>query len=506
MSAQLQENIGKAEGYLARFKENTLGHFINGEWTLGSGETFDNTTPFDQSYLGKVAAASVDDVNAACEAAAAAAAGWAATPGAERRKILHRLGDELEKRAEEIAMVESMDCGQALRFMRQAAVRGAANFRFFADQAPEARNGLSLHQAEHTNFTVRSPLGPVAVITPWNTPFMLSTWKIAPALASGCTVVHKPAELSPLTASILAECADAAGLPKGVWNMVNGFGAVAGKALTEHPAIKAVALVGDSATGKMIQAQTAQTLKRLHLELGGKNPVIVFDDADFERALDATVFMIYSLNGQRCTSSSRLLIQSGIKDKFLAALKARVANIKVGHPLDPETEVGPLVHTGHYDKVTSYFEIAKQDGATIAVGGKSLRDEMGPGNFVTPTLFVDAKNTMRIAQEEIFGPVLTAIEFETEEEAIQLANETVYGLAGYIWTSNTGRAMRMAHAVEAGMLWVNSENNRNLPSPFGGMKMSGIGRDGGDWSFDFYMETKNVCIAHDTHKVPVLGR
>lgn len=506
MSAQLKENIAKAEGYLARFKENTLGHFINGEWTLGSGETFDNTTPLDQSYLGKVAAASVDDVNAACEAAAAAAAGWAATPGAERRKILHRLGDELEKRAEEIAMVESMDCGQALRFMHQAAVRGAANFRFFADQAPEARNGLSLHQAEHTNFTVRSPLGPVAVITPWNTPFMLATWKIAPALASGCTVVHKPAELSPLTASILAECADAAGLPKGVWNMVNGFGTVAGKALTEHPAIKAVALVGDSATGKLIQAQTAQTLKRLHLELGGKNPVIVFDDADFERALDATVFMIYSLNGQRCTSSSRLLIQSGIKDKFLAALKERVANIKVGHPLDPETEIGPLVHTGHFDKVTSYFDIAKQDGATIAVGGKSLRDEMGPGNFVTPTLFVDAKNDMRIAQEEIFGPVLTAIEFDTEEEAIKLANETVYGLAGYIWTSNTGRAMRMAHAVEAGMLWVNSENNRNLPSPFGGVKMSGIGRDGGDWSFDFYMETKNVCIAHDTHKVPVLGR
>ena len=219
MSTQLQENIGKAEGYLARFKDNTLGHYINGEWTLGSGETFDNTTPFDQSFLGKVAAATEDDVNAACEAAQAAAAGWAATPGAERRKILHRLGDELEKRAEEIAMVESMDCGQALRFMRQAAVRGAANFRFFADQAPEARNGLSLHQAEHTNFTVRSPLGPVAVITPWNTPFMLSTWKIAPALAAGCTVVHKPAELSPLTASILAECAEAAGLPKGVWNM-----------------------------------------------------------------------------------------------------------------------------------------------------------------------------------------------------------------------------------------------------------------------------------------------
>lgn len=505
--SELNENIAKAEGYLARFKENTLGHYINGEWTLGTGsETFDNTTPTDQSYLGKVVAATDEDVNAACEAAAAAAAEWAATPGAERKKILHRLGDELEKRAEEIALVEAMDCGQPLRFMRQAAVRGAANFRFFADQAPEARNGLSLHQDQHTNFTVRSPIGPVAVITPWNTPFMLSTWKIAPALAAGCTVVHKPAELSPLTGAILAECAEAAGLPKGVWNTINGFGAVAGKTLTQHPAIKAVALVGDSATGKKIQAQTADTLKRLHLELGGKNPVIVFDDADFDRALDAVVFMIYSLNGQRCTSSSRLLIQSGIKDKFLAALKERVANLKVGHSLDPNTEVGPLVHTGHYDKVTSYFEIAKTDGATVAVGGKSLRDEMGPGNYVTPTLFVEAKNNMRIAQEEIFGPVLTAIEFDTEEEAVQLANDTIYGLAGYIWTANTGRAMRMADKVEAGMLWVNSENNRNLPSPFGGMKMSGIGRDGGDWSFDFYMETKNVCIAHDTHRVPVLGR
>jgi 5-carboxymethyl-2-hydroxymuconic-semialdehyde dehydrogenase len=507
MSNPLQENLAKAQEYLARFKQDTLGHYINGEWTLGSaGETFDNTTPVDQSFLGKVVNATLDDVNAACEAAANAAEMWAATPGSERRKILHRLGDELEKRAEEIAIVESMDCGQPLRFMRQAAVRGAANFRFFADKAPEARNGLSLHQDQHTNFTVRNPIGPVAVITPWNTPFMLSTWKIAPALAAGCTVVHNPAELSPLTASILAECAEAAGLPKGVWNMINGFGSVAGKALTEHPAIKAVALVGDSATGKRIQAQTAASLKRLHLELGGKNPVIVFDDADFDRALDAVVFMIYSLNGQRCTSSSRLLVQSGIKGRFLEALKARVANLKVGHPLDPSTEVGPLVHTGHYEKVTGYFDIAKQDGATIAVGGKSLRDEMGPGNYVTPTLFVDAKNTMRIAQEEIFGPVLTAIEFDTEEEAIKLANETVYGLAGYIWTSNTGRAMRMANKVDAGMLWVNSENNRNLPSPFGGVKMSGIGRDGGDWSFDFYMETKNVCIAHDLHTVPVLGR
>lgn len=506
MSEQLKDNIAKAEGYLARFKENSLGHYINGTWTTGSaGETFENLTPVDNSSMGKVVKGTAEDVNNACKAAASAANEWAAVSGAERKKILHKLGDEIEKRAEEIALVESSDCGQPLRFMRQAAVRGAANFRFFADKAPEARNGLALHQDQHTNYTVRTPIGPVAVITPWNTPFMLSTWKIAPALASGCTIVHKPAEFSPLSASILAECAESAGLPKGVWNMVNGFGEVAGKTLTEHPDIKAVAFVGETVTGSMIQAQGAATLKRVHFELGGKNPVIVFDDADFDRALDAVVFMIYSLNGQRCTSSSRLLIQTGIKDKFIAALEARVKNIKVGHPLDPVTEVGPLVHRTHYEKVLSYMDAAREEGATIAVGGAALT-EMGDGNYVSPTLFTQANNQMKIAREEIFGPVLTAIEFETEEDAVRIANETPYGLAGYIWTSNTGRALRMAERVQSGMIWVNSENNRNLPSPFGGVKMSGIGRDGGDWSFDFYMETKNICIAHDLHKVPVLGR
>lgn len=506
MSQDFKNNIDKAATYLARFKQNTLGHYINGEWTLGSeGETFDNGSPVNGESLGKVVKASVVDVDAACKAAAKAQKEWAAMSGAKRKTILHKLADKIEARAEEIALVESSDCGQPLRFMRQAAVRGAANFRFFADKAPEARNGLALQQEEHTNFTVKSPIGPVGVITPWNTPFMLSTWKIAPALASGCTVVHKPAEFSPLSAAILAECADEAGLPPGVWNMINGFGEVAGKELTQHPDIKAIAFVGETVTGSMIQKQAADTLKRAHFELGGKNPVIVFDDADFDRALDAVVFMIYSLNGQRCTSSSRLLIQSGIKDRFLAALKARVKNLKVGHPLDPATEVGPLVHTTHYEKVLSYVDAAIEDGATVAVGGKRITD-LGNGNYLTPTLFTNADNTMRIAREEIFGPVLTAIEFETEEDAVTIANDTNYGLAAYIWTSNTGRSMRMAHSVESGMVWVNSENNRNLPSPFGGVKMSGIGRDGGDWSFDFYMETKNVCIAFDTHRVPVLGR
>ena len=506
MSVQLEENLKKAERYLRRFRENVTAHYINGQdCSSDSGETFDNLTPTDNTSLGRIAAGSVDDMDRACQAAQEAFPAWSGASGEARRKILNHFADLIEQRAEEIALVESMDCGQPIRFMRAAAARGADNFRFFADKAPEAGNGLSLHQDQHLNYTKRTPIGPVGVITPWNTPFMLATWKIAPALAAGCTVVHKPAEFSPLSAMILAEISKEAGLPDGVWNTVNGYGESAGKALTEHAAIKAIGFVGETVTGTHIMRQAAPTLKRIHVELGGKNPVIVFDDADFERALDAVVFMIYSLNGQRCTSSSRLLVQDGIAERFLEALEQRVNNVRVGHPLDPTTELGPLIHPSHLEKVMSYMDAARSEGATILAGG-ALAQDQGPGNYLRPTLFSDATNRMRIAREEIFGPVLTAIRFTDEEEAVALANDTFYGLAGYVWTADSGRGIRMAEALEAGMVWVNSENNRNLPSPFGGMKQSGIGRDGGDYSFDFYMETKNVCIAHGTHKVPVLGR
>jgi 5-carboxymethyl-2-hydroxymuconic-semialdehyde dehydrogenase len=333
---------------------------------------------------------------------------------------------------------------------------------------------------------------------------MLSTWKIAPALAAGCTVVHKPAEWSPLTAMLLAEIVAEAGVPPGVLNLVNGIGEETGRWLTEHPLIRATAFIGESKTGSLIMSQGAPTLKRVHLELGGKNPVLVFEDADLNRALDAVVFMIYSLNGERCTSSSRLLVQRSIHDRFVARIEERVRRLALGHPLDPTTEIGPLIHPRHLSKVLSYFDVARAEGAELRCGGRRA-EGLAPGNYVEPTLLTNARREMRIAQEEIFGPVLTVIPFEDEADALRIANDVRYGLTAYIWTENAGRALRLAHGIEAGMVWVNSENNRHLPTPFGGMKASGIGRDGGDYSFEFYMETKNICIAHGTHRVPKLG-
>ena len=499
--AELDANIAKAEGYLARFRKSGVLNRIGGE-DAAAAKTFTTISPVDGAALCDVAEGGASDIDRAARAAKEAFPAWRDLGLAERKKILHRVADGIVARAEEIAFLECLDTGQALRFMSKAALRGAENFRFFADRAPGARDGQALPSPTLMNVTTRVPIGPVGVITPWNTPFMLSTWKIAPALAAGCTVVHKPAEFSPITARVLLEIAEEAGLPPGVWNLVNGMGEGAGKALTEHPDIKAIAFVGESRTGSMIMKQGADTLKRVHFELGGKNPVVVFDDAELDRALDAAIFMIYSLNGERCTSSSRLLVQSTIHDEFVAKLTERVKRIRVGHPLDPATEVGPLIHPVHVQKVCSYFDVAKAEGATIAAGGKPGE---GPGCYVAPTLFTGARPDMRIAQEEIFGPVLTVIPFETEEEALEIANGTRYGLTAYVWTRDLTRALRFTNALEAGMIWVNSENVRHLPTPFGGVKASGMGRDGGDWSFEFYMEQKHVGFALGAHHIPKLG-
>ena len=493
----LQSNLKKVQHYLEKnFSSGQIYNHINGESVKSkSGKTFKTFSPVDMKPLATVPESNIEDINMAVEAAVCSFESWSGISGKDRKKILLAVAEGIKDRAEEIALIESADTGQAIRFMSKAALRGAENFIFFAEKAVEARDGQSLIAPDQINITSRSPIGPVGVITPWNTPFMLSTWKIAPALAAGCTVVHKPAELSPLTAKILLEIAEEAGLPKGVWNIINGYGETAGKYLTEHPDIKAISFVGESATGKKIMTQGSDTLKRNHFELGGKNPVIVFEDADIENAAKAVAFMIFSLNGERCTSSSRLLVHNSIKMNFVKILKRIASEITIGHPLDEETVLGPLVSPEHQEKVCSYFKIAEQEGATIEIGGgKALSDSHKDGCFVKPTIIVNASENMRISQEEIFGPVLTVIGFDNEMEAISMSNNIKYGLAGYVWTKNLSKALRVTDKMNAGMIWVNSENIRHLPTPFGGMKDSGIGRDGGDWSFDFYMETKNVCL------------
>ena len=369
-----------------------LGHFIGGQSVSGTGPLFPVFEPATGEELGQVHDATEAELGSAVAAAKAAFPAWSATSGEKRQKILHKVADLIEARAEEIAAVECLDAGQCWRFMSKAALRGAENFRFFADRAPGAADGQALPTAEHLNYTTRKPIGPVAVITPWNTPFMLSTWKIAPALAAGCTVVHKPAEWSPYSGRILTEIAGEAGVPPGVLNSINGLGETTGKRLTEHPDIKAIAFVGESKTGSAIMKQGAETLKRVHFELGGKNPVIIFDDADLDRALDAAIFMIYSLNGERCTSSSRVLIQASIHDRFIEMLAARVRKLKVGDPFDPATEVGPLIHSRHLAKVAGYMDVAREDGATIAAGGAKIG---GAGYFFQPTLFSGADQSMR---------------------------------------------------------------------------------------------------------------
>ncbi|MCP3446103.1 5-carboxymethyl-2-hydroxymuconate semialdehyde dehydrogenase [Bradyrhizobium sp. CCGUVB14] len=504
--SDLGTNLLKADKYLARFKtDGVLNHIAGKALPALDGSTFETLSPVDLKCIAKVAHGKAADVDRAAAAAKSAFPGWAAMDGEKRKDLLHQIADAIVARAEEIAFVECMDTGQSLKFMAKAALRGAENFRFFADRAPAARDGDTLHAHGQINMTSRQPIGPVGIITPWNTPFMLSTWKIAPALAAGCTIVHKPAEFSPITARLLVEIAEEAGLPPGVWNLVNGLGEDAGRALTEHPDIKAIGFVGESRTGSLIMKQGADTLKRVHFELGGKNPVIVFADADLERAADAAVFMIYSLNGERCTSSSRLLVEKSVYPQFAGMVADRAKRIPVGHPLDPKTVVGPLIHPVHEKKVLEYIKIGSSEGATLSAGGEKITGP-GGGCYVTPTLFTDVTNDMRIAQEEIFGPVLSAISFKDEAEALQIANDTQYGLTGYLWTSDVTRAFRFTNALQAGMIWVNSENVRHLPTPFGGLKSSGIGRDGGDWSFDFYMETKNVAFAMTEHTIQKLAR
>ncbi|MBT9489978.1 MAG: 5-carboxymethyl-2-hydroxymuconate semialdehyde dehydrogenase [Rubrivivax sp.] len=480
-------------------------HLINGRAVPGTSY-FETVNPATQAVLAEVAAGGEAEVNAAVAAAKAAFPAWAAMPAAERAKIVRRLGELIASHVPEIARTETMDTGQVIsQTGKQLVPRAADNFHYFAEMCVRV-DGHTYPTPTHLNYTLFHPVGPCALISPWNVPFMTATWKVAPCLAFGNTAVLKMSELSPLTAARLGELALEAGVPPGVLNIVHGFGKTAGEALVRHPDIRAISFTGSTATGERIVAGAG--LKKFSMELGGKSPFVVFDDADYARALDAAVFMIFSNNGERCTAGSRILVQQKLYDRFAADFAARAARITVGDPLDEKTTIGPMISPEHLAKVRRYIELGPQEGAEMLTGGLEQPDlppELRAGNFVKPTVFANVKNTMQIAQDEIFGPVACLIPFADEAEAVQIANHTRYGLSSYVWTENLGRAHRVAAGIEAGMCFVNSQNVRDLRQPFGGTKASGTGREGGTWSYEVFLEPKNVCVSLGSHHIPHWG-
>lgn len=490
---------------------NVINHiplYINGAFVdSASGETFDNLNPFTNEIINRVAAGDRADIDRAVQAAKEAFhnGSWGAMKTEERLRYMERIAALIDANVEEIAYLEAVDTGLPISQTRKMVARAADNFRFYAAMVRARLVGEAYQQDdEFINYTVYQPLGVVGLITPWNAPFMLETWKVAPALATGNTVVLKPAELSPLTAHKLAQLIDEAGLPKGVFNVVHGFGETAGAALVAHPDVAAISFTGETTTGSLIMKNAADTLKRTSMELGGKSPLIVFDDADFDRALDAAIWGIFSFNGERCTANSRVFVHRSLKERFESALKERVMNIRLGDPLDARTQVGPLIHRDHWKKVTDYIALAAEEGCEVVSG--EVPDQLKRGNFVAPTLLLGAKNEMRVCQEEIFGPVMAVIAFDSEDDVVRMANDVKYGLAAYIWTNDIKRAHRVAQAMESGMVWVNAQNVRDLRIPFGGMKASGIGREGGHYAFEFYTEPKVIHVAIGNHHIPQFGK
>ncbi|MFJ4621208.1 aldehyde dehydrogenase [Streptomyces sp. NPDC088812] len=463
-------------------------HYIGGE-RVASTDTFTDVSPIDGSALGEIARGTAMEAAAAVAAAKAAFPGWAATPRAERARILHAVADGVEKRIEELAVVETNDNGALLRSHRRGVMpRVAHNFRFFADWL------LTLDHEDfdtrgHTNHVTWDPAGPCVLITPWNAPLMLSSWKIAPALAAGDTVVLKPAEWTPLTASLLADIAAEAGLPAGVLNVVQGYGSEIGDALTSHPDVRRISFTGSVPTAKHISASAAPHLTPLSLELGGKSPLLVFADADLDLAVDLAVEQ-YDNAGQVCLAATRILVEEPVAEEFTRRFTEKAARLRQGDPRDEATDIGPNIHPRQLEKIDGFVQRAIAAGARAVIGG-----HRGEGQYYAPTLLTDVAQDSEIVQEEVFGPVLTLQTFTTEDEAVRLANDTRFGLAATLATGDPERAERVSAQLVAGTVWVNCFFVRDLQAPFGGSRHSGVGREGGTWSFDFYCDLKNTVTA-----------
>ncbi|MFD0035244.1 aldehyde dehydrogenase [Streptomyces sp. NPDC055059] len=463
-------------------------HWIGGE-RVASADTFVDVSPIDGSVLGEIARGTTAEASAAVAAARAAFPGWAATPRAERARILHAVADAVEKRIEDLSIVETHDNGALLRSHRRGVMpRVAHNFRFFADWLV----GLGHEDFDtrgHTNHVSWDPAGPCVLITPWNAPLMLATWKIAPALAAGNTVILKPAEWSPLTASLFADIAAEAGLPAGVLNVVQGYGAEAGNALVSHPDVRRISFTGSVPTAKTIAAAAAANLVPASFELGGKSPLLVFADADLDLAVDLAVEQ-YDNAGQVCLAATRILVEETIAQEFTRRFTEKASALRQGDPRDETTDIGPNIHTCQLEKIDGFVQRALTAGARAVIGGRR-----GEGQYYAPTLLTDVAQDSEIVQEEVFGPVLTLQTFTDEDEAVRLANDTRFGLAATVATGDRGRAARVTDRLVAGTVWVNCFFVRDLQAPFGGSRHSGVGREGGTWSFDFYCDLKNTVSA-----------
>jgi acyl-CoA reductase-like NAD-dependent aldehyde dehydrogenase len=478
--------------------------FIGGEYRAADGAHFADMEPATGDQLALVAAADSGDVDRAVAAAREAAdhGPWPRMGAEQRGKILNRMADGIERRARELGRLEARDVGKPLaECVNHDVARAARNLRFFAAQAETWTQDASFAAAKFlgadlrlVNLTARSPLGVGAIIIPWNSPLMLATWNLGPCLAAGNTCVLKPSELAPLTCLALGEIANEAGLPPGVLNVISGMGE-AGAALVSHPGVDGVAFTGGVATGRVVMGAAAQSLKRVTLELGGKSPNLVFADADLRRSAAGVARSIFRSQGQSCVAGSRLLVDRRIAEQFLAMVIEETAHLRIGDPLDENTEYGPLITAAHRDRVDAFVKEAVRDGAQVLIGGK-IPEQHRRGFYYAPTILDNVPPRSRAVCEEIFGPVLTVERFDDEDEAASMANAGNYGLAAYLWTASLERALRMADRIRTGMVWVNSFFLRDLRTPFGGARLSGLGRQGGRYSLEFWTEPKLVCLTY----------